>query len=173
MEKVSGLVIDISDDYNGAVLRSIFPTRESVPDLIKQADGGYLHMEKRAALPDDLFALVLHNGEETLRKFACVDAGHTALSVEYFMKTAHKLPENAQKVAAANLCEACSWYDIEPPEDLKKIALGLARAAHLALVGPEAVKTTQRGLQRNLPIARASGSRVNPNILGKNTPPVT
>ena len=169
MEKISGLVIDISDDFNGAVLRSIFPTRESIPDLIKNADERYVRMEKRAGVPDDLFALVLHNGEETMRKFACVDAGHTALSVEYFMKTAHKLPENAQKVAAANLCEACSWYDIEPPEDLKKIALGLARAAHLALVGPEAVKKTKQGLQRNLPMARASGSQVNPNILGAKT----
>ena len=273
MEKLSGVVIDAGDDYNGAVLRSIFPTQESVPDLIKSAE--YLPPERRAVLPDDLYALVLQNGEDVaLRKFACTDAGNTALSVEYFMKTAHKLPENAQKVAAANLCEACSWYDIEPPEVLEKIALakwkavagapaalakrlgvgtlsknpaaalgkggsgkatltrafrqrradvkniqhglkapspkaskldvaitnrgtpgrkgwappgagltktqsvkkealGLARAAHLALVGPEAYKTTKHGIQRNMAAARQSGSMVNPNVLGGTPPPTT
>lgn len=170
MEKLSGLVIDAGDDYNGAVLRSIFPTQESVPDLIKEAE--YLPPERRNELPDDLYALVLQNGEDVaLRKFACTDAGNTALSVEYFMKTGHKLPEEAQKVAAANLCAACEWYDIAPPEELQKIALGLARAAHLALVGPEAYKTTKGGIQRNMAAARQSGGMVNPNVLGGTPPP--
>lgn len=170
MEKLSGLVIDAGDDYNGAVLRSIFPTRESVPNLIKTAE--HLSPERRAELPDDLYALVLQSGDVSLRKFACTDPGNTALSVEYFMKTGHKLPEEAQKVAAANLCAACGWYGIEPPEELEKIALGLARAAHLALVGPGAVRGTKAGIQRNLAQARQSGSMVNPNVLG-GKPPVT
>jgi hypothetical protein len=170
MEKLSGLVIDAGDDYNGAVLRSIFPTQESVPDLIKNAE--HLPPERRAELPDDLYALVLQDGDVELRKFACSDAGNTALSVEYFMKTADKLPVVAQKTAAANLVKACGWYGIEPPEELEKIALGLARAAHLALVGPEAVKSTKAGIQRNLAQARQSGSMVNPNVLG-GKPPVT
>jgi hypothetical protein len=170
MEKLSGLVIDAGDDYNGAVLRSIFPTQEVVPDLIKSAE--YLPPERRAELPDDLYALVLQDGDVSLRKFACTDGGNTALSVEYFMKTGYKLPEEAQKVAAANLCTACGWYDIEPPEELEKVALGLARAAHLALVGPEAVKTTKHNLQRNMGAARQSAGAVNPNVLG-GKPPLT
>jgi hypothetical protein len=170
MEKLSGLVIDAGDDYNGAVLRSIFPTQESVPNLIKTAE--YLPPERRAELPDDLYALVLQDGDVCLRKFACTDAGNTALSVEYFMKTGHKLPAEAQKMAAANLCTACGWYSISPPQELEKIALGLARAVNLALVGPEAVKGTKRGIQRNLAQARQSGSMVNPNVLGVK-PPVT
>jgi len=44
------------------------------------------------------------------------------LSVEYFLKTAHRLPVEAQKVAAQNLVAACGWYDIEAPEELQKIA---------------------------------------------------
>lgn len=173
MEKLSGLVLDAADDYNGEVLRSIFPTRESVPDLIKQADGSYLRMEKRASLPDDLFALVLHEGDVALRKYACVDVGHTALSVEYFLKTAHKLPEEAQKVAAQNLSVACGWYGIEPPEALQKIALGLGTALQLGIMGPEAYKTSKEGIKRNMAVAKASGGMVNPAVLGgKSSPPV-
>ena len=121
MNKLSGLVLDIRDDHEGEVLRSIFPTPESLPDLVKTAQKITPELDEK--LPDDLFALVLHDGDTTLRKYACIDAGNTALSVEYFMKTAHKLPENAQKVAAANLCTACGWYGIEPPEELEKVAV--------------------------------------------------
>jgi hypothetical protein len=171
MEKLSGLVLDPTDDYNGAVLRSIFPTRESVPELIKSASSEFLDAGRRAQLPDDLFALVLRHGDVSLRKYACVDAGHTALSVEYFLKTGHKLPEEAQKVAAKNLCTACSWYDIEPPEELQKIALGLVRAAQLGLVGPMAVSETRAGIKKNMAEARRSGGAVNPNVLGGQPPP--
>lgn len=172
MKKLSGLVLDAADDYNGEVLRSIFPTRESVPDLIKQADGVYLKGEKRASLPDDLFALVLQDEGMTLRKYACVDAGNTALNVEYFLKVAYKLPEEAQKTAAANLCVACNWYGIEPPESLQKIALGLGAALHLGIMGPTAYKTSKEGIKQNLATARASGSTINPAVLSAKTPPV-
>jgi hypothetical protein len=172
MKKLSGLVLDPTDDYNGAVLRSIFPTRGAVPALVKTANEKYLTPEGRAHLPDDMFALVLRDGDVTLRKYACVDAGHTALSVEYFLKTAHKLPEEAQKVAASNLCTACDWYDIEPPEALQKIALGLARAVQLGVVGPMVAKDTSDKIKGNMAVARASGNQINPNVLGGSGPPV-
>ena len=166
MEKLSGLVLDAGDDYNGAVLRSIFPTRGDVPELIKQADADFLRGERRDTLPDDVFALVLRDGDVTLRKYACVDAGNTALNVEYFMKTGYKLPEEAQKVAAANLCAACGWYGIEPPAELQKVAIGLGTVLQLGVLAPQAVKSTRAGIQKNLSIARASGGMVNPNVLG-------
>jgi hypothetical protein len=164
MKKLSGLVIDFNDDAEGDVLRSVFPSREDVPELLKNASA--ISQERLAELPDDVFALVMHDGDEVSRKFACVDAGNTALSVLYFVKNAHKLPVAAQKVAAANLCTACAWYDFDPPEELQKIALGLGTAAHLALMGPEAVRTSKAGVQRNMQLARQSGSKINPAILG-------
>lgn len=164
MEKLSGLVIDFGDDAAGDVLRSVYPTREDVPELVKNASP--VSPEQRETLPDDAFALVLRNGDDVLRKYACTDAGNTALSVLYFVKNAHKLPEVAQKTAAANLCTACSWYDMAVPEELQKIALGLGTAAHLALMGPEAVKTSKTGIKRNKSLAQQSGSMVNPAILG-------
>jgi len=120
MEKLSGLVLDVYDDQNGEVLRQVYPTRETIPETIKVAH--LLDAEERSALPDDLFALVMRDGDVVLRKYACVDEGNTQISIDYFLQTRDKLPEEAQKIAAANLLVACSWYDINPPEDLQKVA---------------------------------------------------
>lgn len=136
MQKLSGLVLDVYDDIDGEVLRSIFPTQEDVPNLIKEAH--YLHPEERDDLSSDAFALELVDGDTAMRKFACTDSGNTALSVEFFLKTGHKLPVEAQKVAAANLVTACGWYNIEPPELLEKVALGLGQLAMGAMVLPGA-----------------------------------
>jgi hypothetical protein len=149
MEKLSGLVLDFYDDPEGAVLRSIFPDADSIPSLIKEAQS--FAGDERAELPDDLFALILHDGDVTLRKFACADSGNTALSVAYFLKTAHKLPEVAQKVAAQNLLTACGWYDIDPPEDLTKVAIGLNTVMTAAMV-PGAVKETKANLNAVQPV---------------------
>lgn len=143
MEKLSGLVLDIRDDgFDGAVFRSIFT--ESVPAIIKQAAA--LTPELDARLPDDKFALVLHDGDVTLRKFACIDPGNTALSVEYFLRTGHLLPEEAQKTAAINLVTACGWYGIEAPQDLEKIALGLGSLVNMGLTVPGMARQAKMNL---------------------------
>jgi hypothetical protein len=154
MQKLSGLVFDIRDDEAGEVLRSIWPSEEQLPDLVKTAQA--ITPELDAKLPDDLFALVLRDGDVTMRKFACIDAGNTALSVEYFLKTAHKLPAEAQQVGASNLVTACGWYDIDPPEQLQKIALGVGGALMGAMVAPGAVKDAKK----NLAVSRAAGGSV-------------
>jgi hypothetical protein len=148
MEKLSGLVLDVYDDRDGWVVKDIWPTLADVPELVKQAQR--LTAEDREVLPDDLYALVLHDGPVTLRKYACADPGNTWLSVHYFLKTAHKLPEEAQKVAASNLHTACGWYALEPPEELKKIALGLGTAVNAGLAA-----TMLPGLKRQLGANRA------------------
>lgn len=160
MDKLSGLILDAADDHDGAILRSIFPSEESVPELIKQAQ--HLDPAHRSVLPDDLFALILHDGDVTLRKFACADAGNTALNVEYFMKTAHRLPMDAQKVTAQNLVKACGWYGIETPEQLEKVAVGLLMPMLAgALVAPGAARQAKANLQ----VAKASGGRINPSVV--------
>lgn len=120
MQKLSGLILDIYDDREGDVMKAMFSSTEDVPDMIKSAHA--LTPEERSKLHDDVFALVLMDGDVTLRKFACVDTGNTALNVEYFLATSHKLPVEAQKLAAANLITACGWYDIEPPKELVEVA---------------------------------------------------
>lgn len=147
MQKLSGLVLDAYDDREAVVLRKIFPTEESVPELLKTAHA--ITEEEQRQLPDDAYALVLVDGDVALKKFATIDAGNTALSVEYFLKTAHLLPEQAQKVAATNLMAACGWYGIEPPEQLSKVAFGVGMLT-AALMAPEAarqVKNNVKGIQ--------------------------
>jgi len=169
MQKISGLVIDPGDDYNGAVLRSIYPDRANVSNLVKQADARGVDHQYRAGLPDSLFALVLRDGDVTLRKFACIDAGNTALNVGYFLQTAAVLPEEAQVKTAQNLCVACDWYGIKPPEGLEKIALGLG---HLAVAGLNLPSVVDRGkeVKQNMRVARASGGVVNPSLVSGKPP---
>jgi hypothetical protein len=109
--QIGGLVLDIYDDFGGSLLKEIFPTFDAVPSFVKQAEA--LDAPLRERLPDNVFALVLHNGDQQLRKYACTDPGNTTLSVLYFLKNASKLPEEAQKTAAENLEIACSWYGLE------------------------------------------------------------
>lgn len=130
--RTSGLILDVYDDFRGDTIRSLFPSRDAIPELVKEAQA--LTGVERDLLPDDAFALVLLNGEEKLRKYACIDAGGTALSVMYFLEHGSKLPLEAQKTAAANLEVACGWYDL-PVSGLEKVAL-LGWAARTAVEHP-------------------------------------
>lgn len=145
MEKLSGLVLDFYDDRDGGVLKSIFPTRDSVPETIKEAHS--LTHEERSKMPDDTFAVVISDGDVILRKFSMADRGNTALSVEYFLKTGHKLPLEAQKMAAANLVDACRCFELEPPEALEKVAIGAMGLLGGALVVPGAMREAKSNLQ--------------------------
>lgn len=119
----SGLVLDIYDDVGGAQLKTFFPVDgliPVVPEFMKQAHA--LSSSDLSQLPDDAFALVLVNGDEKLRKYACIDEGNVALSVMYFVKNAHKLPDEARKVTAENLKVACGWYGLDIPVELEKEA---------------------------------------------------
>jgi len=165
--QTSGLILDVYDDYRGDTIRSLFPSRSEIPGLVKQAHA--LSAETRDQLPDETFALVLLNGEEKLRKFACTDPGNTALSVLFFLKNGHKLPEEAQKVAAANLQVACDWYEL-PVVGLEKVALlgWAARTAvehpwtafNMAMVAPEALHEAKANLHAVSDIEHSRGERL-------------
>jgi hypothetical protein len=144
--QTSGLVLDVYDDFNGATLRELYPRFDQIPGHVKQAH--VVTAEDRQQLPDDVFALVMLNNGEKLRKYACIDAGNTALSVEYFLKNAHKLPVEAQQIAAENLKTACAWYDLTPPEPLEKIALGVGTAL-TALTAIPTIQGTANTIKEN------------------------
>jgi hypothetical protein len=162
--QTSGLVLDVYDDVGGEVLRTMFASSDEIPNFVKQAH--VVTADERSRLPDDVFALVLLNGEEKLRKFACIDEGNTALSVLYFLKNAHKLPAEARQVAAENLKVACGWYGLDVPEELEKEA-GLAGmalrsaaknpvgAALTAMKVPSVAKGTSQNIKANLAKVRA------------------
>lgn len=162
--QTSGVVLDIYDDVGGEVLRTMFPTRDDVPGFLKTAH--VLSADERHRLPDDAFALVLVNGDETLRKFACIDEGNTTLSVLYFLKHAHKLPDVARQRAAENLKVACAWYGLDVPEELEKEAgLGSMALNHVAknpvgtamtaLTAKPLIEGTSHGIRANLDAVHA------------------
>lgn len=101
--QTAGLILDIYD--NPQDLKSIYCSLDVIPEVVKIAQ--VLSSTELDELPDGSFALVLMNGDDRLRKYACVDAGGTQVNVGYFLLHRHKLPVEAQKVAAANLVTAC------------------------------------------------------------------
>lgn len=120
--KYAGVTLDWYDDEL-ATLKVRFPTPDALPDIIKTADA-----RPAGELANEDFALVAVDSGNVMRKYACHDPGTTAMSVIYFMEHGDKLPEGAQKVAAANLTEACLAHDIVPPTALVK-ASGVAFGA--------------------------------------------
>lgn len=155
--ETAGLILDLYDEPRD--ISAIYPTLEDVPSQVKEAQ--VLTQGQRESLPDHVFALVLDNGGDPLRKYACLDAGGTLLNVGYFLRHGHKLPEEAQKVAARNLQVACGWYDIEPPEELCKVALGL-NTLMTAAVAPSLIKGTHSQISNNLAGVEAAGRQVVP-----------
>ncbi len=144
---LSGLIFDVYDDFRGENLRAIWPSMADVPEKVKQAS--HLSAEMREQLPDDVFALVLINDGQKLRKYACVDEGNTQINIEFFLKNAHKLPEVAQVRAAENLKVACAWYGLEVPAALEKIALGVGTAM-TALTAVPIIKGTHQAIRDNM-----------------------
>lgn len=153
--QTTGLVLDLYDDPSD--LRRIFPSVDVIPETVKTAQ--VLSPEVRDALPDDVFALVLMNGGDRLRKYACVDAGTTELNVGYFFMHGHKLPVEAQKLAAANLKVACEMYGVEISEELEKVALGLGTVL-TAVTAPSQIKGAVRSTGNNLAATRAAGGQI-------------
>lgn len=146
--QTSGLVLDVYDDHDGSVLRELYPNYDDIPSTVKEAQ--VLSPEERRTLPDDVFALVLLNNGESLRKYACIDEGGTKLAVDYFLKTAYKLPVEAQRVAAQNLKTACGWYGLEVSEKLAS----LAGTALTAMTAVPAIKGTAAGIKGNMAAVR-------------------
>lgn len=112
--------LDFYDDATGHVLKRHFETADDVPEFIKTAH--VLSEEERAVLRDEGYALVLLNEGKVKRAFPVVDAGNTALSTLYFLAHRDRLPEEAQKVAAANLVDACQDFGLPVPPLLKVAA---------------------------------------------------
>jgi hypothetical protein len=145
--KTAGVVLDFYDDLEGGLLKKAFPTPDSLPDFIKSAH--ILSSEERDILRDEAFALIMKNDGKVIRKFACVDPGNTLLSALYLAENADRLPEEAVKVAAANIEKYCHFFKL-PIDSLEKIATrraadatnkGLARSRdpmRQPLVGDEA-----------------------------------
>jgi hypothetical protein len=144
MQKLSGLVLDRYDDPEGAVLSGLPDGGSSLEPLVKRAH--VFTYQELGCLPDETFALILEDGETVMKKFSMADLGNTALSVVYFLENGHKLPVEAQKVAAANLIRGCGWYGIPVSDELQKVAFGAMTLLNTALVAPGAAREVKNNL---------------------------
>jgi hypothetical protein len=108
--KLAGVIIDFYDDISGSELKSVYPTADKLPEIIKTAH--ILNPDERAILRDEAYALIVQDEGKVFRKFACVDPGNTLLSLLYFQKSASLLPEEAQKVAAKNIYDRAVEFGI-------------------------------------------------------------
>jgi hypothetical protein len=115
--KTAGLVLDFYDDRRGEILKSVCPTEESLPGCVKTAH--LLSPDERNVLRDEAYALIIDDGNQTLRKFACVDEGNTVLSTIYFRETSQRLPPEAVKTAAKNLIAFNEEFGLPVPLDLQ------------------------------------------------------
>ena len=161
MHRYEAGTYDINDD-GGVLLKQVVPDAADLPDFVKTA---------AAVTPDHdhrLFALVMVEDGKVMKKFATADRGNTWLSTLYFAMTKDNLPVEAQKVAAANLIEACDAFDIEAPELLWDIADGPADGNNIVDVAglqpPAVVKTASAEVKEEVSYAieRADGSRYYP-----------
>lgn len=118
MEKLATAVIDFNDDSSGDIFRDIFPTVESIPEIIKTAS--------REEPKDHEYAVVMVNDGIKFPKYAMHDAGNTVLSVIYLIKQAELLPNEVVKVAAENLINASGRFKLPIPEELKELASNLS-----------------------------------------------
>jgi hypothetical protein len=171
----TGTIIDLYDDPMGSVLKTKVAYAQ-LPDYIRSAD--YQTEEKLASLPDDAFALIMVDNGKAMRKFACVDKGNTALSVLYFMETKDKLPEEAQKIAAANLLGYCMAFGLEVPSQVAKIAgvvdfVGKRPALAGAIgVGALALHTENKRAQNNARIGTQMALQKNSDATGSEIMPL-
>lgn len=154
--KTAGVILDLYDNVGD--LKSFFPSMDVIPQSVKEAH--FLTAEERERLPDDAFAVVLLNGEDRLRKYACIDKGNTELNIAYFVKHGHKMPDEARQVAADNLAIACEWYGIEVPDILQKHAF--LNAAMTALTAPALIKGTASKVRDNVAAVHAGDGVVTP-----------
>lgn len=109
-------VIDIYDDvYLESTLEKC---ASKIPSNLREVE--IPSIEDRNDLDDTQFALsIFTKHAKKLNKFPIDSEINTALSNTYFDINHHKLPFEAQKVAATYIRKACQQYGIEPSESVK------------------------------------------------------
>jgi hypothetical protein len=148
----SASVIDFYDD-NGSALRSTVPDLSGLPDFVKTAST--VTQED----PGNMFALVMVENGQTLKKYATADAGNTWISALYFSLNRDKLPVEAQKLAAANLRAACEHFGIEAPSIIEELGSDLVETNVVDITGRQPPIKKVASEDTEFAIERADGSK--------------
>jgi hypothetical protein len=101
-------IIDQHDDLCESFLSAVDPS--VVSEILKVSSWA-----ESAELLDRDFALIIIDSEgKEHRKFACSDPGNALMSEWYLLNAEHNLPEEAVKVAAANIANAMEAHGMDP-----------------------------------------------------------
>lgn len=142
---------DFYDDPDGTILQTKLHS-DQLNELLKH--GHILSEDEIQGLPDRLFSVVILNNDSQLRKYARCDLPNTMISAIYFLENWRNLPAPAVKIAAANLLEACEWYDLEIPPQLRKLAINPLTFGFAAMAGKD---IAAQGKQRKERLLSALG----------------
>lgn len=113
-------ILDIYDDVAGAQLQEIL---KNSPPGVDSKNEDFLSRTDLEKTAGDGFALRIMTKEgHALKKYPITSKVDTWLSGAYFEKNAHKLPANAQKIAASMLKTAYAKHGIKASDKIEKLA---------------------------------------------------
>lgn len=114
MLKLANQILDIYDDMSKESLVKLAGVNPSC---------NVIGAEERVNLKDHDFALtIITKKASKLNKYPVCDADSAWLSNQYFDMHGHKLPAEAQKIAASNIKTACDKFNIKASDNLCKFA---------------------------------------------------
>lgn len=126
--KLENAIIDIYDDVN--LKETLTKVASRLPSNLRQEHLPAVH--EKDSLEDSQFALSLFTKSASkLNKFPINSRINTALSSEYFELNHHKLPYEAQKIAAAFIHRACDKFGVEPSPSVKQASSSTTPSANI------------------------------------------
>lgn len=120
--KLAARILDIQDDPDGVLLNQAAGSGVSIPAYVQEAK--IADIVDPSNLPDEMFALVIRNPNQTIRKYACDTPARTWLNGLYFGQTGHSFDAKTQQKVAAALLDFSRMHGIEMPYSLEKSASG-------------------------------------------------
>ena len=119
MNRLDSAIIDIFDDVNlGSTLQKV---ASQLPQDVRS--GELPSLEERNEYDDMQFALsIITKTASKVNKFPVNTRINTAMSNQYFDLNHHKLPSEAQKIAATYIKVACERFNLDPSDPVKVAA---------------------------------------------------
>lgn len=112
---LSNQILDFYDDSIHLYAKDVVGAS---PEFVKTAS--FMSREERNKSDRSLFALdILTKEGQHLSRYPIGTKADTWLSVQYFAKTAHKLPTTARIIAGGHIKEACQKFGLQIPSELQ------------------------------------------------------
>lgn len=116
--RLENQILDLYDDVN--LEENLVKMASAMPPELRKCE--LPSIEDRDTKPETAFALqYVTKTAAKLAKFPIDTAVETFFSNQYFAKNGHKLPPDAQKVAAAGILKACKRFNLPPTQPVEKL----------------------------------------------------